>query len=128
MKQSLTRGLIVAAFLTTIGSYGIDKTGNYILYIKTGNGKTAAFTLNADQKATFSIYDQNNKLLYSGESGNSELEVSKTLSLEAYPAGTYFLEVQENNKVVKHQIVVSSKKIKTVKIDQTVNESPAFRR
>ena len=42
--------------------------------------------------------------------------------------GTYTLEVNENGKIVKHAITVSAKKSKTVKLDESVNESPAFRR
>jgi len=121
-------GLVVAVFLTTIFTYAIDGKGDYILYIKTGNGKVVSFTLNTVEKANFSIFDENNNLLYTGESAADSLEISKTLSLEAYPAGTYFLSLNENGKVVKHKITVSAKKVKTVVLDESVNESPAFRR
>jgi len=128
MKQILRLGLVVAVFLTTISTYASKDKGDYILYIKTGNGKVVSFTLNTVEKSNFSIFDENHNLLYTGESGANEVEVSKTLSLEAYPAGTYYLEVQENSKVVKHKITVSSKKSKIVELDESVNESPAFRR
>jgi hypothetical protein len=128
MKKIFRLGLVVAVFLTTMSTYSIDGKGDYILYIKTGNGKVISFTLDTLTKSNFSIYDVNHNLLYTGESAVNELEISKTLSLEAYPAGTYYLEVQENNKVVKHEINVSNKKSKTVKVDDSVNESPAFRR
>ena len=114
--------------MTTISTYASNEKGDYILYIKTGNGKVVSFTLHTVEKSNFSIFDENRNLLYTGESAANEVEVSKTLSLEAYPAGTYYLEVQENNKVVKHKIIVSNKKSKTVKIDNSVNVSPAFRR
>jgi hypothetical protein len=128
MKKIFRLGLVVAVFLTTMSTYSIHGKGDYILYIKTGNGKVISFTLDTLTKSNFSIYDVNHNLLYTGESAVNELEISKTLSLEAYPAGTYYLEVQENNKVVKHEINVSNKKSKTVKVDDSVNESPAFRR
>ena len=128
MKQIFRLGLVVAAFLTTMNTYSINGKGDYILNIKTGNGKVVSFTLDTLTKSSFSIYDVNHNLLYTDQSAGNELEISKTLSLEAYPAGTYYLEVQENNKVVKHEITVSSKKSKTVKVDDSVNESPAFRR
>jgi len=128
MKKIFRLGLVVAVFLTTMSTYSIDGKGDYILYIKTGNGKVISFTLDTLTKSNFSIYDVNHNLLYTGESAVNELEISKTLSLEAYPAGTYYLEVQENDKVVKHEINVSNKKSKTVKVDDSVNESPAFRR
>ncbi|TCN57384.1 secretion protein [Flavobacterium circumlabens] len=98
------------------------------MYIKTGNGKVISFTLNTVEKSSFSIFDVNNNLLYTGTSVADKLEISKTLSLEAYPAGTYTLEVNENGKIAKHEITVSAKKSKTSKLDESVNESPAFRR
>lgn len=128
MKQIFRLGLVVAVLLTTISSYAInDSRENYILYIKTGNGKVLTFTLDT-VKSNFTIYDENNNLLYTDASAVSELEISKTLSLEGYPSGTYYLEIQENNKTVIHKIIVSNKKSKTVKIDESVNQSPAFRR
>lgn len=127
MKQILKLSFVVAVFLTTISTYARNEKGDYVLYIKTGNGKVVSFTLNIVEKSNFSIFDENHNLLYTGESAANEVEVSKTLSLEAYPAGTYYLEVQENSKVVKHKITVSNKKSKTVALDESVNESPAFR-
>ena len=128
MKQIFRLGFVVAVFLTTLSTYAIDGKGDYILYIKTGNGKTVSFALDTVTKSNFSIYDENHNLLYTGESAVNELEISKTLSLEGYPSGTYYLEVLENNKVVKHEISVSNKKVKAVKINDSINESPAFRR
>lgn len=128
MKQIFRLSFVVAVFLTTMSTYASNEKGDYILYIKTGNGKVVSFTLNTVEKSNFSIFDENHNLLYTGESSANEVEVSKTLSLEAYPAGTYYLEVQENSKVVKHKITVSAKKSKTVVLDESVNESPAFRR
>jgi len=121
-------GLVVAVFLTTIFTYAIDGKGDYILNIKTGNGKVVSFTLNTIQKSVFTIYNENNNLVYTGESATNELEISKTISLEGLPAGTYILEVKESGKVAKHEITVSTKKAKTVKLDESVNESPSFRR
>ena len=128
MTKFTKLGLVVAVFLTTVFTYAIDGKGDYILYIKTGNGKVVSFTLNTVEKSSFSIFDEKNNLLYSGESAADKLEISKTLSLEAFPAGTYTLEVNENGKVVKHEITVSTKKQKTIKLDESVNQSPAFRR
>ena len=128
MTNFTKMGLVVAVFLTTIFTYAIDGKGDYILNIKTGNGKVISFTLNNVEKSVFSIYDENHNLVYTGESATNKLEISKTLSLEAFPAGTYILEVNENGKVAKHEIAVSAKKSKTIKLDESVNESPSFRR
>lgn len=127
MTKFTQLGLVAAVFLTTILTYAMDGKGDYILNIKTGNGKVMTFTLNNIEKSIFSIYDENNNLLYTGDASN-KLEISKTISLEGFPAGTYTLEVKENDKVVKHEINVAAKKVKTVKLDESVNESPGFRR
>lgn len=121
-------GLVVAVFFTTIFTYAMEGKGDYILNIKTGNGKVISITLNNVEKSVFSIFDENHNLVYTGESATDKLEISKTLSLEAFPAGTYTLEVNENGKVAKHDIAVSAKKSKTIKLDESVNESPSFRR
>ena len=121
-------GLVVAVFFTTIFTYAMDGKGDYILNIKTGNGKVVSITLNNLEKSVYSIFDENHNLVYTGESATDKLEISKTLSLEAFPAGTYTLEVNENGKVAKHDIAVSAKKSKTIKLDESVNESPSFRR
>ncbi|OXG05821.1 putative secreted protein (Por secretion system target) [Flavobacterium araucananum] len=128
MTKFTKMGLVVAVFLTTIFTYAIDGKGDYILNIKTGNGKVVSFTLNTIQKSVFTIYNENNNLVYTGESATNELEISKTISLEGLPSGTYVLEVKENGKVAKHEIAVSAKKLKSVKLDESVNESPSFRR
>ena len=121
-------GLVVAVFLTTIFTYAIDGKGDYILNIITSNGKVMSFTLNTAEKSNYSIFDENHNLVYAGQSAVDKLEVSKTISLEGHPAGTYLLEVTENGKIEKHEIKVTAKKVKTVKLDESVNKSPAFRR
>jgi hypothetical protein len=128
MTKFTKLALVVAVSFTTFLTYAMDGKGDYILNIVTGNGKVVSFTLNTIEKSSFSIYDENNNLLYTGESGTDKLEVSKTISLEGYPAGTYVLELKGNGKVAKHEIKVAAKKVKTVKLDESVNESPSFRR
>lgn len=128
MKKFTQIGLVVALFLTTILTYAIDGKGDYILNIITGNGKVVSFTLNTVEKSVFSIYDENNNVVYTGDSAADKLEISKTISLEGFPAGKYVLEVKENGKVAKHEIKVVAKKVKKAALDESVNESPAFRR
>lgn len=120
--------VIAVVFFTTIISYGMKAENNYILKIITGNGKIMKFRLNSSEKSIFSIYDENNNLVYLGESGVDKLETSKTITLEGYASGTYFLEVKEGSASVRHEIKVYAKKRKLVKLDKTVNYSPSFRR
>lgn len=128
MKQILRLSFIIAVFLTTLSTYAVDQKDDYALYIKTRNGKIVNFTLKADEKSNFSILDEKQNLLYTGEFSTNELEVSKTFILETYPVGTYYLKVLENNKVVNHKITVYAKTSKVIALDRSVNESPAFRR
>ncbi|MBS7256026.1 secretion protein [Flavobacterium branchiicola] len=125
MTRFTKTGLVAAFFLATLFTYAIDGKGDYILNIKTGNGKVESFTVD---NSSFSIYDQNHNLLYAGDSAANKLEISKTISLEDLPAGTYVLEVKANEKIAKHEIKVAAKKVKTVKLDESVNQSPSFRR
>ena len=89
-------------------------------------GTSKMLALAGEQKSNFSIFDNEKHLIYKGTATN-EVEISKTLSLEEFPAGTYYLEVQDNAKTVKHEIVVKPSKTNK-KTDETVNKSPAFRR
>ncbi|QSW89915.1 MULTISPECIES: secretion protein [Flavobacterium] len=128
MTKFTKAGLVAAFFLATVFTYAIDGNGDYILNIKTGKGKVVSFTLDTVENASFSIFDENHNLLYAGESAANKLEISKTISLEGFPAGTYVLEVKANEKVAKHEIKVAAKRVKTVKLDESVNYSPGFRR
>ncbi|WJS97018.1 secretion protein [Flavobacterium johnsoniae] len=128
MTKFTKAGLVAAFFLATVFTYAIDGKGDYILNIKTGNGKVVSFTLDTVESSSFSIYDENHNLLYAGDALADKLEVSKTISLENFPAGTYVLELKANDKVAKHEIKVAAKKVKTVKLDNSANHSPGFRR
>lgn len=128
MTNFTKAGLVAAFFLATLFSYAIDGKGDYILNIQTGNGKVVSFTLDTVENSSFSIYDENHNLLYAGESAANKLEISKTISLEGFPAGTYVLELKANDKVATHEIKVAAKKAKTVKMDESVNHNPGFRR
>ena len=128
MTKFTKAGLVAAFFLATVFTYAIEGKGDYILNIKTGNGKVVSFTLDTVKNSSFSIFDENHNLLYAGDAAANNLEVSKTISLESFPAGTYVLEVKANDKVAKHEIKVVAKKVKTVKMDQSANQSPSFRR
>lgn len=128
MTKFTKLGLVVAFSLTTIFTYATDGKGDYTLNIKTGNGKVVSFTLNTVEQSIFSIYDVNNNLIYTGNAATNKLEIAKTISLESFQSGTYFLEVKSNDTVSKHKITVKGDNKTTVKLDQSVNKSPAFRR
>ncbi|TEB40735.1 T9SS C-terminal target domain-containing protein, partial [Flavobacterium circumlabens] len=64
------------------------------------------FALNQVKKANLSIYDTTGTLLYS-ESASGKDGILRTFSLEEFPAGTYFLEVEDSAKKVRHEIIVT---------------------
>lgn len=121
-KTVLTDTLLLSSLYT----YADEEKGDYILMIDTGNGKVESFILDGAENASFTICDENRNLIYSGEPEINKFEISKTISLQGYPSGIYFLEIIENGKVAKHQIKVTAKKEKTLQLDESLNQIPAF--
>jgi hypothetical protein len=52
------------------------------------------------------IYDKNHNVIYS-ELASGKGGIMRVYSLEEFPEGVYFLEVETNLKKVTHEIVVS---------------------
>jgi hypothetical protein len=106
MKTFLKLSLIVLVAMTTINTYAID--GDFLLNVKKGTGKEISFSVNAIQKASVTIYDKENNIIYT-EIATGKEGILKTYSLEEFPDGVYFLEVETNLKKVKHEIMISNK-------------------
>ena len=104
MKTILKLSLAVLVAMTTMSTYAIG--GDFLLNVKKGNGKEISFSVNSIQKANISIYDRNHNLIYS-EVATGKGGILKTYSLEEFPDGVYFLEVETNLKKVKHEIIIS---------------------
>ena len=105
MKTILKLSLVVLVAMTTMGSYAIG--GDFLLNVKRATGKEISFSVNGIQKANVTIYDKNHNVIYS-ETVVGKGGIMKTYSLEEFPEGTYFLEVETNLKKVKHEIVVAN--------------------
>ncbi|MEP6804038.1 MAG: secretion protein, partial [Flavobacterium sp.] len=58
------------------------------------------------QKANLAIYDKEGTLIYS-ENASGKEGILRTFSLEEFPAGTYYLEAEDNVKKVRHEITVT---------------------
>lgn len=104
MKTILKFSLAVLMAMTTISTYAID--GDFLLNVKKGTGKEISFSVNEIQKAHVTIYDKDHNVIYS-ETAIGKGGILRTYSLEEFPEGVYFLEVETSLKKVIHEIVVA---------------------
>lgn len=108
MKKILKLSL-VCAVLFTGSTYAIDGNEDFNLHVIRSNGKVVTFALNQVKKATITIYDKEGTLIYS-ENASGREGILRTFNLEEFPEGTYFLEVEDNVKKVKHEITIIDNK------------------
>ena len=103
MKTILKLSLVVLVAMTTMNTYAID--GDFLLNVKKGTGTEISFSVNDIQQASVTIYDKFHNVIYS-EMATGKGGILKTYSLEEFPDGVYFLEVETNLKKVTHEIVI----------------------
>ncbi|WP_163406999.1 T9SS type A sorting domain-containing protein [Flavobacterium ajazii] len=133
MKKISKLSLVLAVLFGT-STYAIDGNEDFNLHVLKGNGKLITFALNNVKKAKLTIYDTDGTLIYS-ESATGKDGILRTFSLEEFPEGTYFLEVEDSVKKVKHEItitgnksILSTKAISSVyKTDSAKNSNVAAR-
>ncbi|KIO51512.1 T9SS type A sorting domain-containing protein [Flavobacterium hibernum] len=106
MKKILKLSLVCAVLFTGFSTYAIDGNEDFNLHVIKTSGKQITFALNKLQKASLSIYDKDGSLIYS-ENASGKDGILRTFSLEEFPAGTYFLEVEDNVKKVRHEITIT---------------------
>lgn len=106
MKKILKLSLVCAVLFTGISTYAIDGNEDFNLHVIKTNGKLITFALNQVKKASLAIYDKDGTLIYA-ESASGKDGILRTFSLEEFPAGTYYLEVEDNVKKVKHEITIT---------------------
>jgi hypothetical protein len=104
MKTILKLSLVILIAMTGINTYAAD--GDFLLNVKKGEGKEISFSVNEIQKANVTIYDESHNVIYS-ETVIGKGGITRAYSLEEFPEGTYFLEVETNLKKVIHEIVIS---------------------
>ena len=103
MKTILKLSLVVLVAMTTMSSYAID--GDFLLNVKKGTAKEISFSVNEIQKANVTIYDKDHNAIYC-ETVTGKGGILRSYSLDEFPDGVYFLEVETNLKKVTHEIVV----------------------
>ncbi|OXA83956.1 T9SS type A sorting domain-containing protein [Flavobacterium hercynium] len=134
MKKVVKLSLVCAVLFTGMSTYAIDGNADFNVHVLKANGKLITFALNKVTKANVAIYDQDGSLIYS-ESASGKDGILRTFNLQEFPEGTYFLEVEDNAKKVRHEITVngtgstlSSKAVSSVyKAGFTKNTSVASR-
>lgn len=105
MKTILKFSLVILVAMTTMSTYAIG--GDFLLNVKKETGKEISFSVNEIQKANVTIYDKFHNVIYSETAAGKE-GILRTYSLEEFPNGIYFLEVETNLKKVTHEIIVSN--------------------
>ncbi|WPO77233.1 DUF3244 domain-containing protein [Flavobacterium sp. KACC 22761] len=134
MKKILKLSLVCAVLFATSNAFAIDGNDLLNVHVLKGNGKVITFALNQVKKANVAIYDKNGELIYS-ENASGKDGILRTFSLEQFPEGTYYLEVEDSTKKVRHEItvsdetsVLSSKAVSTIyKAGSAKNTSVAVR-
>ncbi|SNR71633.1 T9SS type A sorting domain-containing protein [Flavobacterium sp. ov086] len=110
MKNILKVSLICIVLLTGMSTYAIDGNDNgnndFNLHVLKTNGKMITFAMNQTKKANLTIYDKEGTVLYT-ENASGKDGILRTFSLEELPTGTYFLEVEDNAKKVRHEITIT---------------------
>jgi len=104
----LKLSLVCAVLFAGSSAFAIDGNGDLNLYvIKNNDGKLITFALNNVKKAHLSIYDQDGTKIYS-ENASGENGILRTFRLQEFPEGTYYLEIENNEKIIKHEIVINN--------------------
>ena len=109
MKKILKLSLVCALLFTGVSTYAEGGNGNLRLHVIKNENNQITFSLNNVKKAKLSIYEKDGTLLYTENSIGTNEGILKKFSLEDFPAGTYFLEVENKDKKIVHEITVTTK-------------------
>jgi len=106
MKKILKLSLVCAVLLTAVSTYAIDGNGDFNLHVLKENGKIITIALNRVREANLTIYDKEGSVIYY-ENASGTNGILRTFNLKEFPEGKYILEVDDNVKKVRHEIIIS---------------------
>lgn len=107
MKKILKFSLVLVVALTTMNVHAVSVV-DFSLEVKKQQGKMVTFAINKINNIDLSIYDANDKLIYS-EKVNSKKNFNRTYDLREFPEGTYFLVAESDTKISRYEISVVGK-------------------
>ena len=102
----LKLSLVCAVLFSGISTYAIEGNGDFALHVLKGNGKLVTFALNNVKKASLTIYDKEGSVIYY-ENASGTNGILRTFNLKEFPEGKYILEVDDNVKKVRHEIIIA---------------------
>lgn len=104
MKTISKLSLVVLTAMFSLNTFAGND--DFLLNVKKGTKKVISFSVNDIQKAYVTIYDKSHNVIYN-ETLTGKSGVSRTYSLEEFPDGIYFLEVETKLKKVTHEIMIT---------------------
>lgn len=104
MKTISKLSLVVLTAMFSLNTFAGND--DFLLNVKKGTNKVISFSVNDIQKAYVTIYDKSHNVIYN-ETLTGKSGISRTYSLEEFPDGIYFLEVETKLKKVTHEIMIT---------------------
>lgn len=103
MKNVVKFGLALAVFLTAFGVRAND--ADFSVSVRSGLGKLINFSIN-NTKAHVAITGKDGEVLFEENIKDKDGKISRTYDLNAFPAGSYFLEAENGTKVARYEIKI----------------------
>ncbi|MHA3786882.1 hypothetical protein ACX0HA_01630 [Flavobacterium hauense] len=106
MKNVVKFGLALAVFLTAFGVRAND--ADFSVSVRSGLGKLINFSIN-NTKAHVSITGKDGEVLFEENIKGKDGKINRTYDLNAFPAGSYFLEAENGAKIARYEIKIDAK-------------------
>lgn len=106
MKNVVKFGLALAVFLTAFGVRANE--ADFSVSVRSGLGKLINFSIN-NTKAHVAITGKDGEVLFEENIKAKDGKISRTYDLNAFPAGSYFLEAENGAKIARYEIKIDEK-------------------